>query len=209
MAVITATRRKQKEVTRQALAEAGLRCFSAAGYPGTSIAQITAEAGVAHGTFYVHFKSKEELLEELLHAYNARFVERLAPLIESGVTSRSPRELIREVARIFIEVWKAERSLITVYLQRAGVGLRLESLRDGVDPGVTRVAAGWIAAFARRYGTVLEDAELITQALFALWFRLGLQLLFGETVTQELVLDRLEALTFGALAAVIPGLNAA
>ncbi len=40
--------------------------FVSKGYENTSIDEIIEEAGIAKGTFYYHFKSKEELLEEVI-----------------------------------------------------------------------------------------------------------------------------------------------
>ena len=40
--------------------------FVSKGYENASIDEIIEEAGIAKGTFYYHFKSKEELLEEVI-----------------------------------------------------------------------------------------------------------------------------------------------
>jgi AcrR family transcriptional regulator len=45
---------------------AALRLFAAQGYERTSIEQISAAAGVAVGAFYVHFRSKRQLLLVLM-----------------------------------------------------------------------------------------------------------------------------------------------
>ena len=46
---------------RDELIEIGARLFYEQGYASTGIKQIIDEAGIAKGTFYTHFKSKEEL----------------------------------------------------------------------------------------------------------------------------------------------------
>lgn len=43
------------------------RLFLSKGYEETSIDEIIAEAQIAKGTFYYHFKSKEALLEALIN----------------------------------------------------------------------------------------------------------------------------------------------
>lgn len=52
--------------TRQALLDAAIRVVGEHGHSEASIANITREAKVALGTFYMHFESKQALLEELL-----------------------------------------------------------------------------------------------------------------------------------------------
>jgi AcrR family transcriptional regulator len=52
----------RREVTRRALIEAAIKRFTTAGVAGTSVAEITADAGVTERTFYRYFASKEEVL---------------------------------------------------------------------------------------------------------------------------------------------------
>ncbi|MCB9730921.1 MAG: TetR/AcrR family transcriptional regulator [Deltaproteobacteria bacterium] len=51
--------------THEALLDAGAGCMAEVGFAGATVAQITKRAGVAHGTFFVHFQSKHALLDEL------------------------------------------------------------------------------------------------------------------------------------------------
>ena len=52
--------------TRENLIEAAKKVISIKGFKEASIQDITEEAGVAKGTFYTYFKTKEEIVEELL-----------------------------------------------------------------------------------------------------------------------------------------------
>jgi AcrR family transcriptional regulator len=52
-----------RERTRGALLDAALRVFARKGVGGTAIHEIAAEAGVANGTFYNYFRTREEVLE--------------------------------------------------------------------------------------------------------------------------------------------------
>ena len=52
--------------TKRKIFEASLKLFSEKGYDATSIEEITATVGVAKGTLYYHFRSKEEIFEFLV-----------------------------------------------------------------------------------------------------------------------------------------------
>lgn len=62
------TREERSEATRNKLIQAGARTVGRYGYEGASIARITARAKVALGTFYRHFKSRQEFFDQLLPA---------------------------------------------------------------------------------------------------------------------------------------------
>lgn len=57
---------KEREFYRQKIKDSGTKLISHLGFKKTSIQDITDAAGVAKGTFYNFFSSKEELLFELL-----------------------------------------------------------------------------------------------------------------------------------------------
>ena len=79
------TQKERNEQTRQALLEAGSSLLREVGYARTSVAQITRRANRAHGTFYLHFENKRELVSVLLEDMadegrrHAREIWRAAP----------------------------------------------------------------------------------------------------------------------------------
>ncbi|MFG1210235.1 TetR/AcrR family transcriptional regulator [Xanthobacter flavus] len=60
------TRAERNELTKHKLFEAARKVVGRLGYAEASVARITAEAGVAQGTFYNHFTNRQELLDQLL-----------------------------------------------------------------------------------------------------------------------------------------------
>jgi AcrR family transcriptional regulator len=56
------------DLTRQRLIRAALELFATRGYHDTTTAQIAKKAGVAEGTIYRHFASKQQLVNELYRA---------------------------------------------------------------------------------------------------------------------------------------------
>jgi len=82
------TQKERNEQTRQALLEAGSSLLREVGYARTSVAQITRRANRAHGTFYLHFENKQDLVSVLLEdmavegRQHAREIWRAAPGVE-------------------------------------------------------------------------------------------------------------------------------
>src|SRR3954470_847454 len=55
-----------KQATRQRIVEAAGRRFKEDGIDGAGVATVMAEAGLTNGAFYAHFKSKEDLVANVL-----------------------------------------------------------------------------------------------------------------------------------------------
>ena len=57
---------KKGEKRKLELVQIAYRMFLTKGYENTSVDEILEEAGIAKGTFYYYFESKELLLEEVI-----------------------------------------------------------------------------------------------------------------------------------------------
>jgi AcrR family transcriptional regulator len=68
--------------TKALLMDAALALFAVRGIDATSVNEITAHAKVANGTFYYHYKDKDEFVDALEHAVATMFVNRVDELME-------------------------------------------------------------------------------------------------------------------------------
>ncbi|WP_341317494.1 TetR/AcrR family transcriptional regulator [Paraburkholderia sp. IMGN_8] len=95
-------REQQKLMTQERLLDAAVRVFLARGYSEATTDDIVAEAGVGRATFYLHFKSKLEVMRSLI-----RVVERQnESIIDEFVACGSPtREFLESWLRRFIGHW--------------------------------------------------------------------------------------------------------
>src|SRR5262245_54401598 len=88
-----------RERTRLLLLDAALRLFARKGVGATAIHEIAAEAGVANGTFYNYFRTREEVLE----AASIRLAERLQAEITANSTNvRDAGERVAIGCRCFV-----------------------------------------------------------------------------------------------------------
>lgn len=70
-----ASRREQKEATRLRLLHAGLRLFATGGIVRTTTAEVARQAKVAHGTVFVHFPSREDLVTAVVEEFGVRMTD--------------------------------------------------------------------------------------------------------------------------------------
>ncbi len=64
---------KDKNVKERIL-EKSIKAFLSKGFRGTTTTEITTAAGVAKGTLYWHFKSKDEILDAILEKFLKEFI---------------------------------------------------------------------------------------------------------------------------------------
>jgi TetR/AcrR family transcriptional repressor of nem operon len=57
---------RRKEDTHERIVQAAARALRRRGYAGVGVAEVMKEAGLTHGGFYAHFKSRDALLVEAL-----------------------------------------------------------------------------------------------------------------------------------------------
>jgi len=75
---------EHKRETRDRIVEAAAAALRSNGIDGVSIAEIMAEAGLTHGGFYAHFKSKDELVGAALGRASRETIDRLSNNRASG-----------------------------------------------------------------------------------------------------------------------------
>jgi AcrR family transcriptional regulator len=80
------TRVQKSERIRSALLAAAADVVGEVGYAEASISLITHRAGVAQGTFYNYFESRQDILDQLLPAIGAQMLEHVRASARGGKT---------------------------------------------------------------------------------------------------------------------------
>lgn len=128
------------ETRRTALAEVALKLWAERGFDQTSVAAIAREAGIAKGTFYLYFESKEALLLEVLRRNS--LVPKVLALIED-LRTRSLEEAVHGFVRGAWQHLAGQRDLLLVALRE--MPTHLEAAREAF----ARVVVPTNAALAR------------------------------------------------------------
>lgn len=95
--------RAHKEQSKLRIIECAAKAIRTHGLAGASIAPLMAEAGMTHGGFYRHFKSKDELLGIALDQAATKAIEDLLQLDDG-----SPGDRAREVAARYVSDYHIE-----------------------------------------------------------------------------------------------------
>jgi TetR/AcrR family transcriptional regulator len=149
--------------TRKMIFEAAIKSFSRKGYHKTTMDEIAEEAGVAKGTLYYHFKSKEEIFKFI--------IDDGVKMIEDEIRDRtnhleSPIEKLRMVCFVQLElVIKYMEFFKTVFSQVYGDEERQKELR-GVVSRYFKLIEGYLREAADE-GTIAKmNMEIIAFNFF-------------------------------------------
>ena len=97
---------------REAILRAAISVFAHNGYFNSKVADIAREAGVADGTVYLYFKSKEEILHSI---FDRSVDEALADARKQIEFITDPRDKLRRIALLHLERLGADRDLAVVF----------------------------------------------------------------------------------------------
>ncbi len=75
----------KKEIRKKEIIKIAYNLFISKGYENTSVDEIIKEANIAKGTYYYHFESKEELLEEVINTMIEECVKKATSIVESDL----------------------------------------------------------------------------------------------------------------------------
>ena len=144
------------ELTRQRLMRTALELFTTLGYHDTTTALIARKAGIAEGTIYRHFTSKQQLVNELYRAAQ-RWATKLVQEAAHDRDAGAARAQLTAIAHGLIEGAAHETAVVKLgLLERLDGVLDDESRRTRRDFQVAleRVVAEGKAQNAVRAGAV-------------------------------------------------------
>ena len=148
---------KEHAVRRAEIVDGAWQLFRAHGYDGTTVTAIIDHLGVAKGTFYHYFKSKEQVLDAVVERLSTEAHDTLRPIVEEpGVpaaaklnrfmaASRRWRLANRELVVAVMRVLNRDENIIIRHKIQSRNAARTAPLlariiREGVEQGIFHVA---------------------------------------------------------------------
>ena len=176
---------RSREATRGRLLASGIALFARRGLNGVTTHDIAREAGVAAGTFYLHFSDKNELFREIAQNTEQALRQHLDAASGEG-TDR--RHAVRTRVEALLDFTSENRDLVRILFSAeadaAGAAL-LDSLARSI-------AEGRRHAIAQGEMPRELDAAVLSQALVGLLARVVLWWIEDDTrATRETVVETL------------------
>jgi TetR/AcrR family transcriptional regulator, fatty acid metabolism regulator protein len=97
---------------REALRRAAIQTFAARGFFNAQVADVARAAGVAAGTVYLYFRSKDDLL---ISIFERTMKETLSEGTVTLSEEKDPHERLRRIARLHLERMGRDRDLAIVF----------------------------------------------------------------------------------------------
>jgi AcrR family transcriptional regulator len=125
---------EERRQIREDLIDAGRELFSKYGLQKTTVRELTEAVGIAKGTFYRFFDSKEDLYVEVL----MRDRERIAgPILEDLSAMEDTREAVAHLLDVVVDEMESNPLMRQVFLER-----ELDSFLRGVSDQKFEEAVG-------------------------------------------------------------------
>lgn len=138
-------REQRKRATRQLILDAGCATFSELGFEVCTIRDIVRRTGLASGTFYNYFDTKEAVLRELVGDEIARLTERMG---KARRRARDPHSFVLNAYREAFQAIVGRPELYRILLRNeavlrsmypeTGFGTSRKVLRDDLQKAVER-----------------------------------------------------------------------
>ena len=142
---------KEAEVRREEILDAAEKLFAAKGFDNTSTGDILDAVGIARGTLYYHFKSKEDILDGVIQRITGRLMQAAGEIVrqkELPVLERLTKAIMSlnvesEIGHEIMEqVHRPQNALMHQKMQTtllAGINpILTELVEEGIGQGICR-----------------------------------------------------------------------
>lgn len=168
-----APRTARGERTLRKILDAARAEFGDRGFSDSTIVGITQRAGVALGTFYTYFDSKEAIFQEVVRDMSAQVRDRVAPEFSSATDAIDGE---RRALESFLRFAREHRDVYRIIDEAEFV--EPQGFREHYETTASRIAARLVAA--REKGDIAErfsdaDLDILAWALMGANVFLGLR----------------------------------
>ncbi len=124
-----------RKSSKQKILDAALEVFAKEGYHSSSVGSIAKTAGISQGLMYNYFKSKDELLNELMIGIIKNLLDEFFPIKKGEKISR--KTIINSINRsvdLVLENPKFWKLYYTVFLQPDVFAIVMDKIMESAQP---------------------------------------------------------------------------
>jgi TetR/AcrR family fatty acid metabolism transcriptional regulator len=167
-------RRESREDKRRRIIDAAVEVFAAKGFFGARVAEIAEAAGVADGTIYLYFRSKDDLLISLFEEKMAEIIRRLLELL---ATTSDPEQKVRRYIVEHLRLVAEQPSLMQVLTVELRQSARFIKEYSPKAFGRYLAVLGAVLEEGQRAGVFRRDLDpaIVRRALFGAVDELSLE----------------------------------
>ena len=154
---------REIEAIKAKLIKAGEKLFAEQGFSKTNVAELARAAGIGKGTFYMFYKSKDELLWALHQAIHAEWEERFTKVLGRMITD--PQAAIIEFLHAAFDIFNHP---LILKLQQTGDFDRIyralshDEIHEQGDMSLKAMVP--LVAVAQQAGAIIEGDPLVLAA---------------------------------------------
>ena len=166
---------------RERILDAAETIFAKHGFFAAKVSDVAKEAGVADGTIYLYFKSKDDLLISLFE----RRMAQVNGALKSAIAGKPPREQLRAFVRAYVELVHDEPAaaeVLTIELRQSSKFMKEYDNPEFVD--FLRTLGGLIASLqdSGDFDTAIPP-HVAARMIFGILDELALAWVLARTIT--------------------------
>jgi TetR/AcrR family transcriptional regulator, fatty acid metabolism regulator protein len=157
---------------RERILDAAEQIFARHGFYAAKVSDVAKEAGVADGTIYLYFKSKDELLISLFE----RRMHQLNSALKAAIAGKPPRVALEAFIRTYVQMLHDEPAateVLTIELRQSSKFMKEYDNPEFVD-------------FLRMLGGIIASAQEAGELASAIPSHIAARMIFG--ILDELAL---------------------
>ena len=166
---------KEADERRNEILDAADELFCKKGFDGTSTNDILDKVGIARGTLYYHFSSKEEILDALIERYNKRLLS-TAKIIAEDKSIPVNERMVRVITSLNIsddshneimeQIHKPQNALMHQKIQKVMLNgvtpILTEIIREGIADGLYNTPYPYESMeMVMAYGNTVFDDNMV------------------------------------------------
>lgn len=188
---------------REALLDALERLLDRSDPADVTAAEVSVEAGLAHGTFYRYFRNRVDAIRALAERLRSARAAELGLIDESPSNVAAARAALRGWTGVLLRARTEHHGLVRALYALAASDPELRAALLERRDGYARRLTAWLGALAERGIIVLPAADATGAVLFAMLNGIGREAVAaGEALEERHVvaaIDLVERAVFGAL----------